>query len=160
PKSERGVIRMEARNIPAFVKEEYMPPQNEMRMRVDFIYDVDISGQADPDAFWKSRGKSLYRAVESFTDAHRVLTQAVSETLAPGDSSESKLRKLYARVAQIHNLSFESLSEQEAKQQKSASIHDAGEVWQKGYGDGLQITWLFLGLVRSAGFDADPVLVS
>jgi hypothetical protein len=159
PKNEHGFIRMEAQNIPAVVEEEYMPPENEMRFRVDFIYDAD-AGETDPSAFWKKRSKRFYSAVQSFTDSRRVLTQAIGEIISPADAPESKLRKLYARVAQIDNLSFESRSEQEAKQRKAESIHDVGDVWQKGYGDRQQITWLFLALVRAAGFEADPVLVS
>jgi hypothetical protein len=29
-----------------------------------------------------------------------------------------------------------------------------GEVWKRGYGDGTQLTWLYLALVRAAGFEA------
>src|SRR4029077_17248977 len=32
------IIRMEADNIPAFQTEEYMPPENELKFRVNFIY--------------------------------------------------------------------------------------------------------------------------
>ena len=34
------------------------------------------------------------------------------------------------------------------------------DVWKHGYGDGNQIAWLFLALVRAAGIQADPVIVS
>jgi len=33
-------------------------------------------------------------------------------------------------------------------------------VWKHGYGDGSEITWLFLALARAAGFEANPVLIS
>ena len=41
---------------------------------------------------------------------------------------------------------------------KNAS--DAEDVWKRGYGNGNQIAWLFLALVRAAGIAADPVIVS
>ena len=35
------------------------------------------------------------------------------------------------------------------KQKEPANVED---VWKRGYGDGIEITWLFLGLARAAGF--------
>jgi hypothetical protein len=160
PKNDNGVIRLEAHGIPPFVEEAYMPPADEMRTRVDFIYDSNQVNQANPDVYWKDHGGSLYRDVQKFSAANRAMSQAVAQTVAPTDSPEQKLRKIYARVEQIDNLSFESQSQQEAKHQKPDSIDDVGDVWQKGYGNGLQITWLYLALVRAAGFAADPVLIS
>jgi hypothetical protein len=54
PKDERGKIRLESRDVPAFVTEEYMPPENELKFRVDFIYvsDSDPKSEKDPDVFW------------------------------------------------------------------------------------------------------------
>ena len=37
------IVRMEASNIPAFQTEDYMPPANELKSRVDFIYEEGIS---------------------------------------------------------------------------------------------------------------------
>jgi hypothetical protein len=33
------------------------------------------------------------------------------------------------------------------------------EVWKRGYGDGQALTWLYLALVRAAGFEAYGVMV-
>ena len=35
------VVRLEASNIPAFQTEDFMPPENEMKSRVDFTYSED-----------------------------------------------------------------------------------------------------------------------
>jgi len=159
PKMERGVIRLEAHNIPAFVEEESMPPENEMRLRVDFIYDAQPFG-SDPDTFWKDRGKRLYRVVQSFIGSPRMMAQAVAQVVDPADAPEVKLRKLYARISQIHNLNYEINPAEEGKEQKPESTRNVDDVWQKGSGDGSQIVWLFLALVRAAGLEADPVIVS
>jgi len=37
---------------------------------------------------------------------------------------------------------------------------DVAELWEHQHGQNWQITWLFLGLVRAAGFEADPVMLS
>ena len=34
------------------------------------------------------------------------------------------------------------------------------DVWKRGYGDGVQLTWLFLALARAAGFEANGVWAS
>jgi hypothetical protein len=44
--------------------------------------------------------------------------------------------------------------------EKIKDTRDVEDVWKHGYGDGYQITWLFLALARAAGFDASPVLIS
>src|SRR5256885_3804213 len=36
------IIRLEAQNIPAFQTEDFMPPPNELKSRVDFIYSLDL----------------------------------------------------------------------------------------------------------------------
>jgi Domain of Unknown Function with PDB structure (DUF3857)/Transglutaminase-like superfamily len=160
PKKQGNIIQLEAHNIPAFVEEEHMPPADELRLRVDFIYDADMSTPSNLNDYWNSRGRRLYQNVQKFAVANRVMTQAVAQIIAPTDSTEEKVRKIYARVAQIHNLRYESDSQKEANQEKPESIHDAGDVWQKGYGDSLQITQLYLALVRAAGIDSDPVLIA
>src|SRR5688572_10097457 len=53
PTAERGVIRLETRDVPAFVTEEYMPPEDVMKFRVDFVYDTPDSAQKEPEAYWK-----------------------------------------------------------------------------------------------------------
>src|SRR3974390_2447771 len=38
PEQQGGMIRLETHDIPAFVTEDYMPPENALKQRVDFIY--------------------------------------------------------------------------------------------------------------------------
>jgi hypothetical protein len=160
PKMEHGKIRLEAHNIPAVVEEEYTPPENELRFRVDFIYDSEEIARNNPMEFWKVHGKRLYQRVQRFCDQRRAMEQAVAQVTAPGDSPDTKLRKLYARIQQVHNLSYATDAQREAKQEKPDSIHDVEDVWNRGYGDAEQITWLFLALARAAGTDAYSVVVA
>jgi len=50
------VIRMTTQNVPAFQIEDHMPPPNELKFRVDFIYHDEIPEQ-DLDKYWKRFGK-------------------------------------------------------------------------------------------------------
>jgi hypothetical protein len=153
-----NIIRMEAANIPAFEMEDHMPPPNELKSRVDFIYE-DALPPKDQVAFWKNFGKKRNGEVESFINKHKAMEDAVRQTVSPDDTQEVKLRKIYDRVQQIRNTSYEPLkTEQEIKREKPAE--NVEDIWRRGYGNGYQLTWLFLALARAAGFEAYGCLVS
>ena len=154
------IVRMEASNIPAFQMEDYMPPPNELKSRVDFIYEEGIS---DPDQtrFWKKVGKRRNDQLESFIGKRKAMEQAVAQIVSASDSQEVKLRKIYDRVQQLRNTSYElRKTEQEEKREKEKPPENVEEVWKRGYGDSHQLPWLFLGLVRAAGFEAYGCWVS
>ncbi|MGA2005843.1 MAG: DUF3857 domain-containing protein [Terriglobales bacterium] len=154
------IVRMEAANIPAFVTEEYMPPPNEFKSRVDFIYTRGIISQQKDD-FWKQTGKQWNGYLESFIGKRKAMEQAVAQIISPTDPDDVKLRKIYDRVQQIRNTTFEvEKSEQEKKREKQKWDENVEDVWKRGYGNGAQITWLFLGLARAAGFEAYGCWVS
>jgi Domain of Unknown Function with PDB structure (DUF3857) len=155
-----GIVRMESTNIPAFQVEDYMPPQNELKFRVDFQYSEE-QYQEDPAKFWKERGKKLNGRVESFTGKTKAMEQAVSQVVSPSDTPEAKAQKIYARVQQLKNTSFEvQKSEAEQKRDKTKEAKNVEDVWRAQSGDGVQITWLYLALVKAAGIEAYPVYVS
>src|SRR5438132_3687117 len=155
-----NVIRLEAVNIPAFQTEDFMPPENEVKSRVDFTYTESLGAQV-PDKFWKETGKKLNDQLESFVGKRKAMEQAVAQIISPNDSDEEKLQKIYARVQQIRNTSYEvQKTQQEQKREKEKDVNNVEEVWKRGYGDGRQLTWLYLALVRAAGFEAYGVWVS
>ncbi len=163
PKNRRGRIYLETHDVPAFLTEDFMPPENEFQYRVDFIYldPSDPQSEMDPDAFWKKYGKRTYGSIKNFTDEPKAMNEALAQIVLPGDSAEVKLRKIYERTQKIRNTSFErQKSQQEADREKLKAIKDVEDIWRLGYGDGNQIPWLFLALVRAAGIQADPVIVS
>jgi len=155
-----GVIRMTAGNIPAFQTEDFMPPENEMKERVDFIYAEGPAG-TDASKFWAETGKQWNGALQSFIGKHKAMEKAVAEIVAPGDSPEVQLRKIYARVQQMRNTSYEvQKTEQEEKREKEKVVRNAEDVWNSESGSGADLTWLFLGLAKAAGFEAYGVWVS
>ncbi len=99
--------------------------------------------------------------METFVGKHKAMEQAVTEIVAPGDLPEVKLQKIYARVQQLRNTSFEAeKTEQEEKRSKEKPPENVEEVWKKQRGGGYSLTWLFLALARAAGLDASGVWVS
>ena len=154
------IVRLEARNIPAFHTEDYMPPEDELKARVDFTYSTERVSD-DVDKFWKTYGKKVNGVIDNFIDKRKAMEQAVGQIVSPTDTPEIKLQKIYARVQQIRNTSYEvQKTEQEQKRDKDKEASNVEDVWKHGYGNGRVINWLFLALARAAGFEAYPVLAS
>jgi hypothetical protein len=154
------IIRLEAVNIPAFQTEDFMPPENELKSRVDFTYH-ESQGAQTPERFWKETGKQMNDELEDFVGKRKAMEQAVAQIVSPNDSDEEKLQKIYARVQQFRNTSYEvRKTEQEQKREKVKDLNNVEQVWKRGYGDGIQLTWLYLALVRAAGFEAYGVWAS
>jgi len=154
------IIRLEVSDVAAFHIEDYMPPENELKTRVDFIYSSGFRS-SDPVVFWKQTGKRMNGEMEDFIDKRKAMERAVSEIVSPNDSPEQKAEKLYNRVQQLRNTVYEvQKSEQEKKRDKEKELSNVEAVWNRGYGDGWQLTWLYLGLVRAAGLEAYGVVVS
>jgi len=159
PIMDHRTVRLETQDVPAFQIEDYMPPPDQMKYRVEFMYTNNM--EKDPDKFWKEEAKRLYRSVEAFTDKRKSMEQAVAQIVSPSDTPEQKLQKIYARCQKIRNTTFErEKSQQETDREKLKEIQNVEDIWKHGYGSGYGITWLFLALTRAAGFDASPVFVS
>lgn len=154
------IIRMEINNVPAFLKEDFMPPEDLVRSHVDFRYE-DLMGAVAPEEYWKRVGKERNGQLESFIGKRKAMEDAVAQIVAPNDSADVKLRKIYDRVQQLRNTSYElRKTEQEEKREKQKVDENVEDVWKRGYGNGVQLTWLYLALVRAAGLEAYGCWVS
>lgn len=148
------LITLDSSDIPAFQTEDYMPPENELKSRVDFIYTEDLP-ERDPDKYWKKIGKKKNDQLESFVGKRKAMEDAVAQIVSPNDPPEIKLQKIYARVQQIRNTSYEEQkTEQEQKRAKEKEPNNVETIWKKQYANGQELTWLFLAMARAAGFEA------
>ncbi len=155
-----GIVRLEVANIAAFQAEDYMPPENELKARVDFIYSRDPF-EMDVAKFWKKVGKKRNDELETFINKRGAMEQAISQIVSPTDSPDVKLHKIYARVQQLHNTTYEvRKTEQEEKREKRKTEENVEDVWKQGSGNQRQINWLCLALARAAGIEAYGVWVS
>src|SRR5580704_16545440 len=159
-KGVRPLVQMEVSNVAAFLIEDDMPPEEAMKFRVDFNYTEDML-ETDADKFWKKEGKKQNDHVESFVGKKKAMEEAVGTIVAASDTPEVKLQKIYARVQKIRNTSYEvEKTDQEQKRAREKGAGNAEDVWKRGYGDGDQITLLFLALARAAGLDASAARIS
>jgi hypothetical protein len=155
-----SIIRLEARNLPAFQAEDFMPPENELKSRVDFVYAWGTA-ENDDAKFWKQVGKDWNESLEHFANKSGWTQKALAEIVAPGDTPEIKLQEIYTRVREIRNTSYEEdKTAKEEKRENPKEIHTAEDVWKRGYGTAREITWLYLDLVRAAGFEAYGLALS
>jgi hypothetical protein len=160
PKEEHGTIRLEARNIPAFQSEDYMPPERELKYRVDFVYQ-SRGDEKEPAKYWKQIGLIRFFYNEEFLKKPKAMEAALATIVQPTDDAQTKLQKIYARVQQLRNFSFErEKTEQEEKRDKRRDIDKVDDVWREGGGNGSEINYLFVALVRTAGMNASFVDVS
>jgi Domain of Unknown Function with PDB structure (DUF3857) len=158
-----GSYTMTLHDIPGIVQEPLMPPQNPVAERVEFYYqDPDAPMASDPtDKYWGHYAKKWDGELEHFVDKKNALSQELAKIVGPNDSPEVKLRKIYARVLQIRNLNFEdSKTQKEAKNENLKPNSNVEDVLNRGYGTEHDINELFIGLARSAGFDATEVYVA
>jgi hypothetical protein len=131
-KDQRGNMFMEAHNIPAFETEDYMPPENELKARVDFIYESEML-ESDPDKYWQHIDKKWNGYLDSFVGKRKVMEEAVGQIVSPNDAPEVKLRKIYDRVQKLRNTSYEiGKTEQELKRDKEKAINNVEDVWKNG----------------------------
>ena len=156
-----GTYSMELHNIPGVQKEPLMPPIRSLEARVDFFYRAkgEPAGETT-EQFWNRMGRQWSAELDNFVNKPGALEQDLSRTVAANDPPEIKLQKIFARVQKIRDLSYEpAMTEAERKQANVKPIENVEEVLQRGYANGRQINWLFVGLARTAGFDADSVYI-
>jgi Domain of Unknown Function with PDB structure (DUF3857) len=154
------IIRMTATDVPAFQSEDFMPPENELKYRVVFIYSEE-DFEMDETKYWRKFGKKENDRMESFIGKKKELEAAVAQIVSPSDAPEVKLQKIYSRVEGLRNLSYEvAKSEEEQKREQLKRSENAVDVLKNGYGYGSDITWTFLGLARAAGFESYGLMLS
>jgi len=161
PVQSNRTVSLVVHDVPAFVAEEYMPPASVVRMRVDFHYTTDSKPISDPDAFWARYSKVSARFVDDYAGHSGAMKKALATFVDPTDADETKLRKIYARVQRIHNDTYDPPAI--SKLPPGSFIEhtdDVADIWNHQHAEAWQLTWLFLGLVRAAGLEADPLMLS
>lgn len=152
----KDAVQLTMGNVPAFKKEEYAPPEGDLKPMVRFFYGGNEI--RSPEAFWQEYGRSWFSDSERFMGNRDVIGQAAVEAMSTESDPEKKLRKLYLRAQETRNLSFERRrTKQEDKKEDLKVNENAGDVLSRGYGTHNDITRLFVALARAAGFDAHIV---
>jgi len=157
-----GDFIMVVHDEPGLEIERLMPPERILEARVEFFYRyLSEPSNETPERYWDRIGKEWDGRLDRFVGKKSALNDEVSKIVSPSDNPETKLRKIYARVQQIRNLSMEDYkTKQEEKQESLKDNSNVEDVLKHGYGYMREINYLFVGLARTAGFDATEVYVA
>jgi hypothetical protein len=142
-------------NIPPIPSEESMPPLHSLSYRVLFYY----TGAKSADDYWKSEGSYWSKDVNKFESSSK-LRDAVSQIVAPGDSDQPKISKIYDAVMQVENTSFTREHSQAENRASGIRTKTADDIWEQKRGNAEEITLLFLAMAKAAGLKAYAMKVS
>lgn len=159
-KANGAAYVLDMENIPGLETEELMPPPGEVRAGVDLVY-RRAQFQGMQDLFWADAAKQLAEAVQQFIGKNDTAKTEVARLIAPSDQPEAKLRKLYARAQQIHNIDDDlAKSTKEVKRQNYKENKKVDDVFSRAYGNGVDVTLAFVAMAKAAGFESGMALVS
>lgn len=131
-----------------------MLPASEVRARVEFSYSLELHS-SNPKDYWDRVAKVWAAADERFIGKYPHIRDVAMEVTSDGDPPETKLRKLYARAQQLHNLNEEpEKTAQEEKRDKSKANLNVDDVLKHGYGSTVNIDRFFVALAQAVGFDS------
>jgi hypothetical protein len=131
--------------------EDFMPPVSSLTYRVLFYYSPYRTGEE----FWKSESKYWAKQRDKFIGPGSLVTAAVHDLIAPADTQDQKLRKIYAAVMQLENTNFtREHSSAEEKAQGFKDVHNTDDIWTRKRGNDDQIAELFVAMARAAGMKA------
>lgn len=159
PKNNGAVVELKAEGVPAFQAEPYMPPEENFRSEVRFFY----GGREieSPESFWADLDRQWFADAERFIGSHEEIKAAAAQIAGGESDPHAVLKKLYLRVQELRNLSFErERTKQEDKKEELKANDSVVDVLSRGYGYQNEITELLVALARAAGFDAVLLRVS
>jgi hypothetical protein len=147
-------MELELKDIPAFEEEDFAPPSDVLKMRVDFYYGTDK--MAKPQEFWKSEGKYWNKDVDKFAGHSAAVASAVGHTINPTDTADQKARKIYAFVQKIKNLTYNNREGalEEFLNRESREKRTVDDLLQKNEGFRDEIARLFWAMARGANLQA------
>lgn len=152
----QGRFTYEVENVPALPDEDWMPPLNSTRMRINFFYASYQNGQE----YWQERGKEWAKNSEKFADPGKAIKGAVAELVTASDTDEQKAKKLYDALQKLENTDFtREKSQAERKKEKLKDIKRAEDVWVQKSGSSDELALLYVAMARAAGLQAVPMKV-
>jgi Domain of Unknown Function with PDB structure (DUF3857)/Transglutaminase-like superfamily len=153
----QGRFTVDLTDIPPTPADDWMPPLNTLKWRVEFYYTYAHSEKE----YWDNEAKIWAKNSERFTNPSGQIKQIVSQIVAPSDTEEQKARKIYAAVMKLDNTRFSrTKSDAERKAEKLKPIKSAEDVWKQQSGSDDDMALLFIALGRAAGLKVWPMQVA
>lgn len=80
--------------------------------------------------------------------------------MAPGDSEDQKLQKIYAAVQGLENTRFTREHSAAENKAEGLKVKTAADIWEQKRGSDDELTRLFIAMARAAGFKAYAMIVT
>ena len=144
-------------DVPGLPEEDYMMPVDELRGHVEFFYTQE-KHPADAKEYWDQIAKVWAENEDKYLGKRGDIQSVAAGAIGTVSSPEEKIRKLYARSQQIHNLSADPpKTVQEENRDKTKDSKSVADTLKHGYGYKEDINRFFVALAQAAGFDASIV---
>jgi hypothetical protein len=154
-------VLVTAHDLDPVPEEPHMPPLDEFRASATFYY---TTGNDTPAEYWDLHAKRTESALKSFFGGSWNMKEVVADFhFAPDASLDDKLRTAYAWLGDhVKNTMLLSAEEQEAKDKSKDDKRDdeepsAKSVLMLGRASSQQLDFLFAGMARALGAEADVV---
>jgi hypothetical protein len=144
-------------NVPPAEDEDDSPPKQSVTQRLLFYY--VFQNITSVDEYWQQEGDSWSAAVDQFVTPGK-LKDAVAQIVAPADTDDQKLKKIYSAIVKLDNTSFTRTLSQAEDERLKLKFRNAADIWKQQRGDDDDIALLFIGLARAAGLKAYAMMVS
>ena len=143
-------------DVPPIPDEDWMPPINTIRWRVQFYFTYARNARD----FWDSESKIWNLGNENFLHISNTIKKAAAGLVNSEDTDEQKARKIYAAVMKLDNTDWSRVKSQaERKKEKLKEIHSVDDIWKNQSGPGNAIALIYVALARAAGLKAWPAQV-
>jgi len=159
PKIGLGSADLEISDIPAFDAEDYMIPEEMLRMSVDlFYFDGEVK---NGDEFWKLESADWQKGVEGFIGKPAKLEGRARGIVGDATEPLDRLKRIYESVQGLRHLSYEKgLTRAQRKERKIKDNRSVLDVLERGYGLRSDVTRTFVALAQAAGFAAEVIRVA
>jgi hypothetical protein len=149
-------IEVTGGNVPPYVKEPHMLETPKLKYNVRFYY----QSAKNPAEYWKQQGKFWSKDVESFMGKKAGIADEVNNLVTASDTPEQKVKKIYAFVATLENQSFRPSRTQQEIKTLGLKNQGVADILKQKSGDRDELTLLFVAMVRAAGIQAYPMIVT
>lgn len=143
-------------DIPALTDEDYAPPLDSFSYRVLFYYSPQFTGKD----YWKDEGREWSKDVDRFAEPSDKIRAAVAGIVAPGDTEDQKLHKIYAAAQGLENTRFTRERSAAENKAEGLRVKTAADIWAQKRGSDDELTRLFIAMARAAGFKANAMIVT
>jgi hypothetical protein len=151
-----GSFDLAVDNVPAIPDEEYSPPLSSFSYRLIFYYASSFTGAE----YWKQIGKEWSKNVDQFANPSDRIRTAVAGIVAPGDTDDQKLQKIYKAVMTLDNTRFTREHTDAENKAAGLRVKTAADIWEQKRGSDDEIARLFISMARAAGLKAYAMAVT